>query len=39
VAGFESGRSESVVTKVAAFAREFSPQLPGVRITIPADRK
>jgi hypothetical protein len=26
-----------VITEVAAFARDFSPQLPGDRITIPDD--
>jgi len=37
MAAFESALSESVVTKVAAFASEFLPELPGLRITIPAD--
>jgi hypothetical protein len=35
MAGFEL--PEPVITKVAAFARDFSPQLPGERITIPED--
>lgn len=35
VVGFEL--PEPVNTKVAAFARDFSPQLPGERITIPDD--
>jgi hypothetical protein len=30
---------EPVVTKVAAFARDFSPQLPGNRIVTPARRR
>jgi hypothetical protein len=35
LAGFEL--SEPVVTEVAAFERDFSPQLPGERTPIPAD--
>jgi hypothetical protein len=37
MAGFETGGS--VVTKVAAFARDLSPQLPGARIVIPDWRR
>ena len=35
LAGFEL--SEPVVTKVAGFGRDFGPQLPGERTTIPDD--
>ncbi len=35
MAGFEL--SEPVITKVAGFARDFGPQLPGERTTIPDD--
>jgi len=37
LAGFE--RSEPAVTEGAAVAGAFRPQLPGVRIAIPADLK
>jgi hypothetical protein len=33
--GSATTNDKSVVTKVAAFARDFSPQLPGDRIAIP----
>jgi len=36
MAAFESSLPESVITEVAGFANEFGPQLPGVRIRIPA---
>jgi len=35
MAGFKP--SEPVITKVAGFGRDFGPQLPGERTTIPAD--
>jgi hypothetical protein len=35
LAGF--GPPEPVVTKVAGFEKDFSPQLPGERTPIPAD--